>query len=220
MNAMHMEMCPPEAMAGMDAPMMAHVPADASAGMTEAHLGFISDGVTPVNADGSPMIQSAEMDGDGQLASGWGDGADTGSGLDGLAPIGDMARCEHAGGGVYPTTRKPREGEMEWPDVGVNAVSALAKWVSELPSDADCVVAFQLANEPALGPSSTEVYAAILAFYERARSEARKYLPTVPLIFSFMGPTPATQNYLREADAADKLAGGDGFLGRRCCTFG
>uniref|UniRef100_A0A7S2GNX6 glucan 1,3-beta-glucosidase n=1 Tax=Haptolina brevifila TaxID=156173 RepID=A0A7S2GNX6_9EUKA len=146
----------------------------------------------------------------------------------GEAPIGDMERCEHAGGGVYPTTRKPREGEMEWPDVGVNAVSALAKWVSELPEDADCVTAFQLANEPALGPSSPEVYAAILAFYDRAKSEARKYMPTTPLIFSFMGPTPATQTYMREADAADRLAGGDGFFGdhhyylnwQACCGVG
>jgi len=146
----------------------------------------------------------------------------------GEAPIGDMARCEHAGGGVYPTTRMPREGEMEWPDVGVNAVAALAKWVSELPQEANSVVAFQLANEPALGPSSTEVYAAILAFYDRAKTEARKYMPTTPLIFSFMGPTPETQEYLRVADATDKLAGGDGFLGdhhyylnwQACCGVG
>jgi hypothetical protein len=117
---------------------------------------------------------------------------------------------------------------MEWPDVGVNAVAALAKWVSELPQEANSVVAFQLANEPALGPSSTEVYAAILAFYDRAKTEARKYMPTTPLIFSFMGPTPETQEYLRVADATDKLAGGDGFLGdhhyylnwQACCGVG
>jgi len=118
---------------------------------------------------------------------------------------------------------------MEWPDVGVNAVAKLAKWVSELPEDASgSVVAFQLANEPALGPSSAEVYAAILSFYDRAKTEARKYLPVTPLIFSFMGPTPATQKYVREADAADKLVGGGGFLGdhhyylnwQACCGVG
>ena len=42
----------------------------------------------------------------------------------GLGLIRDMPRC---GGGVYPTSRKPREGEMTWGDVGVNAVGAMAQ---------------------------------------------------------------------------------------------
>ena len=78
--------------------------------MTEAHLGFMPDGVTPMNADGSPMIQSAEMDGDGQLASGWGDGADTGGGLDGLAPIGDMAAPMDPLGDAMAGTGDPMAG--------------------------------------------------------------------------------------------------------------
>ena len=38
-----------------------------------------------------PAMVPGDMDGDGQPAPGWGDGADTGGGLDGLAPVGDMA---------------------------------------------------------------------------------------------------------------------------------
>ena len=63
----------------------------------------------------------------------------------GTNPIMDMPRC---GGGYYPTTRKPKVGEMSWGDVGVNAVESLAKWIATLPEEAAAVGAFQLANEP------------------------------------------------------------------------
>jgi len=146
----------------------------------------------------------------------------------GEAPIGDMPRCEHAGGGVYPSLREPKEGEMEWPDVGVNAVAGMAKWIAALPAEAQSVVCFQLANEPALGPSSPEVYAAILAFYGRAMSAAREHLKDIPLVLSFMGPTPATQTFLKQADKEDREAGHGGYLGdhhyylnwQACCGVG
>ena len=117
---------------------------------------------------------------------------------------------------------------MEWPDVGVNAVGGLASWLAALPEEASSVVAFQLANEPALGPSSEAVYAAILGFYRRAMLAARKHLPTIPLVLSFMGPTPQVQEFLREADAADRKAGGGGYVGdhhyysnwQACCGVG
>lgn len=131
----------------------------------------------------------------------------------GQAPIGDMERCEHAGGGTYKTLRVPKDGEREWVDVGVNSVGSLAKWLSELPEEAQTVIAFQLANEPALGPTTREIYLGILSFYERALVEARKHLPTVPLIFSFMGPTPDVRAVMLKVQAADKKAGGGGIIG-------
>lgn len=147
----------------------------------------------------------------------------------GEAPIGDLPKCKAAGGGVYPTTRKPREGEMEWPDVAVNAVGSLAKWIKELPDEAQgTVVCFQMANEPALGPSSFEVYQAILSFYKRAQAAARMHLTDVPLVFSFMGPTPTVTTFLRETDAAERAAGNAGIIGdhhyylnwQACCGLG
>ena len=147
----------------------------------------------------------------------------------GEAPIGELPRCEAAGGGTYPTQRKPTEGEAEWPDVAVNAVGKLAKWVAELPTEAEgVVVCFQMANEPALGPSSFEVYAAILGFYKRAMKAARQHLKDVPLVFSFMGPTPTVTTFLKDSDAAERAAGNGGIIGdhhyylnwQACCGTG
>jgi len=112
----------------------------------------------------------------------------------GVGTIGDLTRCD---GGKYATTRKPREGEETWGDVGVNTVAALAKWISELPEEAACVSAFQLANEPALGPPG--IYEeSVNAWYLRAVPAARKYLPTLPLVLSFIPPTKAVTDFIRE----------------------
>ena len=146
----------------------------------------------------------------------------------GQAPIQDLERCEAAGGGVYPTTRKPTPGEMEWPDVGINAISKMAKWISELPKEAQSVVCFQLANEPALGPTSREIYLGIIDFYERALVQARSHLPHLPLIFSFMGPTPDVRAFMTSASKKDLDAGGTGLIGdhhyylnwQACCGVG
>ena len=93
-----------------------------------------------------------------------GDGiGDIGNG--GLGAIRDMARC---GGGSYATSRQPKRGEATWGDVGVNAVGKLAAWLGTLPpSEQAAVRAFQLANEPALG-TSTSTDDAINTFYRRA----------------------------------------------------
>ena len=111
------------------------------------------------------------------------------------APIADMKRC---GGGVYPTTRTPSEGASSWGDVGVNAVSDLAVWIAALPEEASSVAAFQLANEPVLGAG--DIYdGAVNAFYKRALSAARAHLPTMPLVLSFMGPSPNVLSFLKNA---------------------
>ena len=150
----------------------------------------------------------------------------------GEAPIGDMPRCEFAsakdGIDVYPTKRQPKEGMEEWPDVGVAAVDYLAHWIAHLPKEAQSVKVFQLANEPALGPSSPAVYAAILAFYDRSMKAARKHLPTLPLILSFMGPSKPVLEALTKANADDKAVGGGGYIGdhhyylnwQACCGVG
>mmetsp|Transcript_22038 Transcript_22038/g.47472 ORF Transcript_22038/g.47472 Transcript_22038/m.47472 type:complete len:566 (-) Transcript_22038:346-2043(-) len=136
----------------------------------------------------------------------------------GDAPIGPMAKC--ASGATtgdanpkYETLRVPRPGERTWGDVGINTVEALAKWVAAQPEEAQNIVCFQLANEPALGPSSPAVYAAILAFYQRAIAAARKHLPTTPLVLSFMGPSPAVTRFMTSAGEVDEAAGGGGLLG-------
>ena len=146
----------------------------------------------------------------------------------GQAPIADLERCEAAGGGVYKTLRKPTPEMEEWPDVGINAISQMAKFISELPKEADSVICFQLANEPALGPTSREIYQGIVAFYDRGYKEARKFLPKLPLIFSFMGPTPEARAWLSAANAKDLAAGGSGLTGdhhyyinwQACCGLG
>ena len=104
-------------------------------------------------------------------------------------------------------------GEHDWVDVAVNSVSSLAAWISSLPEEAQTVVAFQLANEPALGPTSREVYLGILAFYERALVEARKHLKSIPVIFSFMGPTPDVREVMLRVNKADREAGMGGIVG-------
>jgi len=100
-----------------------------------------------------------------------------------------------------------------WGDVGVETVDKLAAWVAKLPKEAQNVVCFQLANEPALGPSSPDIYAAILRFYDAAIKAARKHIPKVPLVTSFMGPSPAVTSYLKTHSEADVKSGGGGLLG-------
>ena len=114
---------------------------------------------------------------------------------------------------MYKTLRKPTKGEETWGDVGVNTVGKLAKWAASLPKEAQNIVCFQLANEPALGPSSPDIYKAILGFYDAAIKAARKHMPTTPLVTSFMGPSPAVTEYLKTQGDADKAAGGGGLLG-------
>ena len=123
----------------------------------------------------------------------------------GSAPIGEIARC---GGGTYKTTRVPRAGEASWGDVGVNALGAMAKWVAALPDEAAAVAALQLANEPALaadgglgGPSKAKEDA-VNAFYQGAIAAVRPHLPSLPLILSFIPPSPGVMGFLQGASLA------------------
>ena len=115
----------------------------------------------------------------------------------GFAPIGDMPRC--GGAGVYTTKRVPTKGEISWGDVGVNNVGKLAQWIAELPEEAQSVSVFQLANEPVLGAGDV-LDSAVNAFYDRALLAARAHLPTMPLVLSFMGPSPGVLNFLQKAN--------------------
>ena len=111
------------------------------------------------------------------------------------APIADMPRC---GGGVYPTSRQPTPGEATWAEVGLNSIEKLAAWIAALPAEAQAVSAFQLANEPALGPPG--IYeGAVNEFYARALPRARKVLPTLPLVLSFIPPTADVTAFLQKA---------------------
>ena len=116
----------------------------------------------------------------------------------GAAPISDLPRC---GGGTYSTTRAPRAGEVTWGDVGLNAVAALAQWIADLPPEAGSVYAYQLANEPALGPPG--IYEEhVNAWYERALPAARLHLPTLPIVLSFIPPTSLVTDFLSKIAAS------------------
>lgn len=125
--------------------------------------------------------------------------------------IGDIPKCPIGAGphGFYPTTRRPSDGARTWGDVGVNAVGALAEWVAALPKETRrAVSALQLANEPALGPPGI-FDAEINRFYMRALRAARRHLPTLPLLMSFMHPLPTVIDFLAAAAAEGAaLAGG------------
>ena len=71
--------------------------------------------------------------------------------------------------------------------------------------------AFQLANEPALG-TSTSTDDAINSFYTRAHAVARAHLPTTPLVMSFMGPSLAVTNFVKKLVEQDKRKGAGGAL--------
>jgi len=120
--------------------------------------------------------------------------------------IGDIPMCPIGIGphGVYPTSRKPSATARTWGDVAVNAVGALAAWVSLLPVEAAAVSALQLANEPALGPPGI-FDDEINRFYERALAAARTHLPTTPLLMSFMHPLPTVIAFLKAAAADGQL---------------
>lgn len=129
--------------------------------------------------------------------------------------IADMPRCAHAdpaGGAVYPTTRARTDGEGTWSDVAVNTVGELSKWIKALPNEASCVVAYQLANEPALGPDIPAVTLGINLFYERAIATAREQLPSIPLVLSWINPSPEVFPFLKKMGDADKTAKGGGVI--------
>jgi hypothetical protein len=80
----------------------------------------------------------------------------------------------------------------------------MAQWISELPDELQSVVvALQLANEPALG-TSTSTNDAINEFYTRAHKAARAHLPATPLVLSFMGPSPTVIDFLAGLQADDR----------------
>ena len=126
----------------------------------------------------------------------------------GTNPIGDMKRCGLKGG-VYPTSRVPQDGERTWDDVGRNSVEKLAKWLSALPTEAQSVVAFQLANEPALGADAgmgkppKEKEDAVNGFYAKLLPLVRAHLPSLPLVLSFIPPTDTVMAFLQKADEDD-----------------
>ena len=129
--------------------------------------------------------------------------------------IADLPRCAHAdpaGGSVYKTTRTPTDEEGTWSDVAINAVGTLAKWIKTLPAEASCVIGFQLANEPALGPDIPAVTTGINLFYERAIVAAREHLPSLPLVLSWINPSPQIWPFLKSTDEADRAAKGGGIL--------
>jgi len=74
----------------------------------------------------------------------------------------------------------------------------LAKWIAELPRASQAVAAFQLANEPVLGAGDV-MDSAINAFYRRSLQAARSKMPSMPLLLSYMGPTPGALTFLKEA---------------------
>jgi len=119
----------------------------------------------------------------------------------GAGDIGKMARCR---GGAYPTTRKPTQGTATWRDVGVNAVSALAEWIAALPEEAACVVAFQLANEPAIGIAGSPYLHSVNLWYERALQAAREHLPSMPLVLSWLEPSDVVTAFLKSAKRSEK----------------
>ena len=125
------------------------------------------------------------------------------------AAIADMPRCY---GGFYKTTRTASASESSWGDVGVNSVAALAAWLAALPDEAQSVCAFQLANEPALGPPG--IYDdAVAEFYARAHAKVRSHLPSTPLIFSFMGPSPSAIKLLKESNSKASVTAEKGGAG-------
>jgi hypothetical protein len=115
----------------------------------------------------------------------------------------DLAKC---GGGVYKTTRVTGPGMEMWGDVGVKAVNDLAKWLSELPEEAKSVAAFQLANEPALGPPGI-FDEQVNIFYDKALKAARSHLKTLPLAISYMGPRPSVIDFFKTTAAKDAAGG-------------
>ena len=125
------------------------------------------------------------------------------------AAIADMPRCY---GGFYKTTRTASASESSWGDVGVNSVAALAAWLAALPDEAQSVCAFQLANEPALGPPG--IYDdAVAEFYARAHAKVRSHLPSTPLIFSFMGPSKSAIKLLKESNSKASVTAEKGGAG-------
>ena len=114
--------------------------------------------------------------------------------------IGPMPRCGNKG--VYPTTRVPTDELSTWGDVGIANVAALADWLSNLPPKAQSVSAYQLANEPALGPPG--VYEeAVNRWYEKALPKARSKLSSTPLVLSFIPPTEAASSFLKQLNDND-----------------
>ena len=71
--------------------------------------------------------------------------------------------------------------------------------------------AFQLANEPALG-TSTSTNDEINRFYSRAHAAARAHLPTTPLVMSFMGPSLTVTNFVKKLVEHDVRKGVGGAL--------
>ena len=103
--------------------------------------------------------------------------------------------------------------------MGVNAVDRLAAWLAALPASEQVAVrALQLANEPALGTptssddSPTPTDHAIHRFYTRAHAAARAHLPTTPLVLSFMGPSLAVTNFVKQLAEQDESEGKGGGL--------
>jgi len=129
--------------------------------------------------------------------------------------IADLPRCASAdpeGGAAYKTTRGRTNDEGTWGDVAVNSVEKLAQWASVLPEEAKCVIALQLANEPALGPDIPAVTTGINLFYERAIAVARMHLQSIPLVLSWINLDKAIWPFLKSMGEADRALNGGGLI--------
>ena len=76
----------------------------------------------------------------------------------------------------------PPQSDRDLTAISPPPAGAMAQWISELPDELlSVVVALQLANEPALG-TSTSTNDAINEFYARAHKAARAHVPATPLV--------------------------------------